>query len=175
MLIKEIRKPEKYNFFQRKMHQYQNGGHHTTSPKLEEIGVRAAIPPEHRLESDAYLDKPKYIAFVEEAKKKWKVGDIVTLRAWPIIPGRLDAPPYYIVSDFQELRQYAVYDPTYKELRIVGLRPGQNIRDGLFQFHCPSSIRELTDQEKFLVNVHHQKADGNAKKGETDSNEGYSG
>jgi hypothetical protein len=103
-----------------------------------------------------YTSKAAYIEFVETQKMKWPKDKLVTLRMYPYVPGQLTPPPYYIVHDFQEMRHYVQWDRTYKQPKIIGLKPGD--KEGIYNFQCPSAIRELNDQERFLVNVQNQKA-----------------
>lgn len=174
MLTQQIRKPKKTLFqhigdaFRGVQQQPVRGPVNLHTVPRESYGDHNPSP--------SYTSKVDFIKFVEGTKQLFRVGDMVTLRMWPVQLGRVDPPPWYTVSDFQELQAYASFDHMHKQYRVVGLRPGDNIREGVFQFAAPAAVRPLTDQEKFLVNVRHQeKLDEKRRQEEQKANEGYSG
>lgn len=111
-----------------------------------------------RVEATRYMDKHYFNQWLNEVQTNFKKGDLLSLRACPIIPGRKTPPFFYLVDTFQEIRHLAQWDSHHKQPRVIGMRPGEGkTGDGIYMFASPGMTRKLTAEEEALVHVHHPK------------------
>lgn len=120
--------------------------------------INPLIPLNDRKTALAYLgDKQRYNEYIRTVEKRFPKGVFVTYRNIPLVLGRKEPPIYFQVHELQEIRHLAQWDNTYKEPRCVGILAGKEDGPVLgYQFVCPSSLRVLTVEEQYLVNVQHQ-------------------
>jgi hypothetical protein len=91
--------------------------------------------------------KLQYSLWIENVKRHYAVGDLVTL--WQI-PFQVDhAPEYWIVSYINECHRDVVFDVEIRQPSAITLRNpnGQLVRK------CPAVLRQLTAKEIELVNL----------------------
>jgi hypothetical protein len=111
------------------------------------------VPSQDRTFAEEILgDKLRYNQWLNLVQEQWKKGDLVTLRIVAVVPDRKDPPPLFEINQFQEIRQLCQWDNIYKEPKAVGCIV---LPQGGFTFFAPSALRQLTEQEKILVDLQH--------------------
>lgn len=111
------------------------------------------VVPDQRQLAQAYLgDKQAYNEWLNSVMQKWKIGDTFTLTVYPIMSNRLTAPPLFEIHSFQEIRHLCQWDGFFQEPKVIGAFA----ENGGFAYFSQKAIRQLTDHEKFLVNVQHK-------------------
>lgn len=113
-----------------------------------------------RLLPDMRYDKQKFIQFVEKTRESFKIGDLVTYASQPEVRGLIPVSAFRVVY-IQELWYDVQYDYACGEPKLLMLR---NINyEATHDMHqAPCRLRQLTNEEKSLVDLRDSKVQGSA-------------
>lgn len=103
-----------------------------------------------------FMSKEEFNKYLNFVSLRYKKGDYVTMRMYPIILERTMGPPIWEIDFIQEMRHLVHWDNAWKEPRVIGLKSKYGTGIGIgpsYQFVAPMSIRPLHESEKRFVNV----------------------